>query len=688
MSTCADCGRLPRLLPLTCWLLTLFAHCHGATIRDRVHLHPTGSVFLQTALEVVSPHTGSDTVAGDAPGVAGRSTSHVEANPHGASRRSTAATAVNVRSLPSSKSSNSSAHPSLSDRLLEAHARRGRIETARAASLGDLAAILPITSISWVKFTGTSQVLEGWLQSTSNLRSVLTEELKEDWESFLESPPIDMAAQGSRVFAKKAGIAADAMKSATTGSVKAAWRGNFTGVVDAAKTALNVAMRRNAVVNSTMSRASSQGLGVLMVLVIVLLLWITELLVSVAHPWLLQRMHRTSRTSGGEDRVEDIRVAESEIPQNFLHGLTFMRYLMSWFVIVDTFYKVDEENDAWAVFARWGRIAAPWFYMLSGFDNSYSKLTSSTPNPLDDDFVTAALRRIATWYPFFLFGLLWCAVGDGLTSDAQSWSHFLSNIFLVHRLAWGEDYFPHYTGDWWLSFFVVYLFTWAPIHQALSESTNSILWTLFAVGWFATVPIAILEWAFMQRFPIFTMIQYWPSFAYGQALAVWFVSNCMQKEVNKSAGPRVLATETYVLKPAADLPVVVRYGPTPIIISMCSFFFLVSPNDTVFWFSVTWEPVFVRGGLLPVFAVLMVGLACRVDPLARLFSRTPFRWFGKLALLNYFVHVPLRRTYARMTGAVEEDLSWGYAAILVLTTTVMHYTLEAPWRRLLGVYEK
>jgi len=543
-------------------------------------------------------------------------------------------------------------------------------EARDLTELGDLSAVLPITSIFWVHLARSAAVMSSWIHAGNETRvlsdAVMT--LQDKCRHLLKS-----AEDGSRVMMKKVDIAADALKSATSSSVQEAYKGNLSGVPVVAKEALTEAFERNELINKSMSRSSSQGFGVLIVMLLVGLIWLVELLLSNGYTFLASiPMEADDPTDTG-----------------FLHGLTFMRYLMSWYVVIYNFYKPElvGYSNAWAVFAEWGALTGPWFFMVSGFVNSYSKLISSNASK-HEDFIEAAWRRISTWYPFFLIGLLWCVAGNNFTSRAQDWSHFMANTFLVHRLAWGEDYFPFYTGDWWLCFFVVYLLAWAPIHRALSESDNSILWTLFVMGWVSTIPITFLEWLFMGEFPIFRLVAYWPSFAYGQALAHWFVMHCMQLQHRKDS-PRGVGKEVYTLKAPADLPVIVQYGVTPIIVCLCTFFFMVSPRDEVPFTQVTWEPVFLRGGLLPALAVLILGLASGVDPLARFFARKPFRWFGKLALMNYLFHVPLRHTIAQLEGNPDNmTLTATYAFLLVLITIALHYALERPYRDWLGLYEK
>mmetsp|Transcript_58910 Transcript_58910/g.137678 ORF Transcript_58910/g.137678 Transcript_58910/m.137678 type:complete len:649 (+) Transcript_58910:120-2066(+) len=543
-------------------------------------------------------------------------------------------------------------------------------EARDLTELGDLSAVLPISSIMWVRFASSAAVMSSWIHASSNSSnlpdavSTLTEKCKDILKS---------AEDGSRVMMKKVDIAASAVRSATSSSVQEAYKGNLSGVPVVAKSALTEAFKRNELVNRTMSRSSSQGFGILLVILLVALIWFVEL----------------SLSSGSTSLPFEQRSDAEPTNVGFLHGLTFMRYLMSWYVVIYNFYTPAQVgySNAWAVFAEWGALSGPWFFMVSGFVNSYSKCLRSKIGQ-HEDFMEAAWRRIATWYPFFIIGLLWCVAGNNFTSRAQDWSHFMANTFLVHRLAWGEDYFPFYIGDWWLCFLAVYLLTWAPIHRALSESDNSILWTLFVMGWVSTIPITFLEWLFMGEFPLFRLVAYWPSFAYGQALAHWFVMHCMKLELRKDS-PLAVGEEVYTLKPEAELPVIVQYGVTPIVVGLCTFFFTVSPRDELPFTQVTLEPLFLRGGLLPVLAVLILGLASGVDPLARFFSRTPFRWFGKLALMNYLFHVPLRRSLAQLEGNSDDlSLTASYVFLLFLTTIALHYALERPFRHYLGVYEK
>jgi len=272
-----------------------------------------------------------------------------------------------------------------------------------------------------------------------------------------------------------------------------------------------------------------------------------------------------------------------------------------------------------------------------------------------------------------------------LGKDAEDWTHLVANVFLVHRGIWLYDYFPFLFGDWWLCYFVMYLLTWAPMHTALHLGKDGVLWTVFTIATVVVFPSVILEWYFMWGIPFFQIIQLWPSFVFGEALAHWFVRHCMQvKEFPlELAGP---SKSVYVLRPVDDVPLVVRFGVTLSFVVFGLMFFLISPFDKLPVFQQPVQNVFVKGLQLPIQGFMISGFAFEADPIAKLFARRPFRWTGKLALMNYIFHVPVYNSVNQVLGW--EGLTWTFSAVLVATTVVAHFALEQPWRKFYGASPK
>merc|ERR1719454_1664305 len=118
---------------------------------------------------------------------------------------------------------------------------------------------------------------------------------------------------------------------------------------------------------------------------------------------------------------------------------------MAWHVVLDHLAfggengqkQTSMEGEPWAVFARWGALAAPWFYMVSGFTNSYSKMVGPAENRHSEEFIHAMVKRVLTWYPFYLLALIWCAIRFA-TTDAEDWAQFLAHGMTVQGVVWAD----------------------------------------------------------------------------------------------------------------------------------------------------------------------------------------------------------------------------------------------------------
>jgi hypothetical protein len=453
-------------------------------------------------------------------------------------------------------------------------------------------------------------------------------------------------------------------------------KGNFSGAFGAAE--------------STLESKGAAGLpgrlcGILLVIVVLIVCWISELILG----RILDRQNQS--LSVAED-------AESSQSRLFLHGLSFARYLMAWHVVLNHFAFGGEssqvtsgEGEPWAVFCRWGALAAPWFYMLSGFANSYSKLVSA-PEKRDrqDDFIHAMVKKVLTWYPFYMVALIWCAIRVA-TVDAEDWAHFTAHGMTIGGWIWGEDEtFPYLTGEMWLSWLVVYLLTWAPVHSALAESSDasqdSIIFTIHFMSFAITIPSVILEWIWFFNFPPYLMIQLWPSFCFGQATAFWFVKTCMEiKEIRVGPGS-VVTRPTFVRKDVTEIPLLVRFGATITMLFFGIMFFTFSPYDKVPLIGKPVLPWFQKGFQLPVQGLMIVGFAAEVDPIAKLFARRPFRFAEKLTLTTFIFQGPIHYAVEDLTG--ETGMHFYFVVSLIVFSVAIHYLIERPYRQWLGERER
>jgi len=400
--------------------------------------------------------------------------------------------------------------------------------------------------------------------------------------------------------------------------------------------------------------------GIMMVFLLLGLAWGTELLLS--------------RQSGPEQETEtDEKHTMRGKP--FFHALSFTRYMFCWFAVANNFYnpgrQISSEAGTFTVFARWGCIAYPWFFVVSGFCHSVAKMVGPKPAEQEDWFL-AMVRRVSTWYPFYVMVLTACAA-NAWTITAEDWSHYLGKVLLINGVIWPDTSFPYSMVSRWLSYLTVYLLAWSPMQEVLYSCKNSVLWTLFIIACLVVIPSAIMEWYFFADTPLWVLFQYWPSFIFGQALAVWFVRNCMDRAPG-SGTPSVM-------KPVHEIPVWVRFGPTLAFAVLGTFGFCFSPYDRLPLLRKPVAPLLLKGGLIPLMGVMVAGLACQVDPVARLFARAPFRWAQKLCLMTFLLQAPVHNTIQQWTGW--SGLTWTFSTSLLMASILGHTFLEQPWRAVL-----
>uniref|UniRef100_A0A7S3SDL4 Uncharacterized protein n=1 Tax=Strombidinopsis acuminata TaxID=141414 RepID=A0A7S3SDL4_9SPIT len=290
------------------------------------------------------------------------------------------------------------------------------------------------------------------------------------------------------------------------------------------------------------------------------------------------------------------------------------------------------------------------------------------------------VKRVGAWYPLYFAVLLWCALRN-FSAEAEDWAHFMGDALLVHGLIWEPTplHMSNVPGDWWLCFLMVFLVLWSPMHQILSTATNSVLWTLFTIASMVVLPLAIFEWYMAMEIPAWVCLNYFPSFIFGQALAAWFIRQCMQET-------RSRLEPVFVIRAAHEIPLPGRFGATFsfLILGICWFSF--SPTDNVPLLRKPIAPLLLKGALLPLFGMMVVGLAAGVDPVGKLFARAPLRWTEKIAFTNFILQAPVHNAVRGWTGY--EGLSWTFAGSLFIASVLGHALVERPWRQAWGAREK
>lgn len=414
-----------------------------------------------------------------------------------------------------------------------------------------------------------------------------------------------------------------------------------------------------------------RAIGMSLILLTVGACWGLEIVLS----------HCGKSVHGSDEEKELLLPCDLRHSRHIIKSLGAAKYLFTWWFLLSSMQNVDEQEsnhlDLRIMFGRWGCLAPSFFWMVSGFVNSYSKFTGPNPDARED-VVEVIVRKILPWYPLFLCSLTICAFLS-FSTDAEDWSHFMACAFLVHPLIFGDDHFPWLDNIWPLSFLVVYLVFWSPVHEALRQSTDNILWTLFGGCFVVVLLLSLLQWFVADKI-IVVLSQGAICFLYGQILAAWFVKRCTEKRAVSPdvSTSRVMFSEVHIVR--KEVPFVVRYGATLGLVGLGVQALVYSPTDHL-WF-IEMESLVARGLCLPVIAVAIAGFACNKDPIAKLFCRRPFRWMEMLVFTTFILSSPLQHVFDSAVGW--SGLTWTYSATLIILAAGVHTFAERPWRKSLG----
>jgi len=499
----------------------------------------------------------------------------------------------------------------------------------------------------------------------------------------------EVASLGGDLLAQKAQTGAVVFGRLMMASAEGARTGNVTQAMDLARAAVAEAEARSRDIDAAASPQASASAGMLGVLLLAAAAWATELVLT---------------KQLNEHAEEELEPLEDLEECRFLRALGFARYIAALHVVLDHFWKrpVGDEvavpGDTWAVFARWGLLSAPLFFVLGGFCSTYWKLIGPR-RTADEDPIWAMVRKVRSWYPLYALSLTWCAVRL-LSKEAEDWSHYIANMCLINSIIWDNEQFPYLSGGWWLCYFMVFLLTWSTMYKVLYDSVyptrgrdsstannDSVLWTVFLTSWAMCIPSALFEWYFIEDFPPFAIIQYWPSFLFGQALAFWFVLHCMRPATlvpdAASGNGRRQGSGAFVMLEQHEIMPVVRYGPTIAYVVLGLQCFMYSPYDNFAPTNQPVTPLVMKGGLLPLLGLLVLGLACEADPIAKLFARKPFLWADRLAFGTFALQVPVHNAVQDVFGFT--GLTWTFSVTLLATTLLGHWWIERPWRKYLAL---
>lgn len=345
----------------------------------------------------------------------------------------------------------------------------------------------------------------------------------------------------------------------------------------------------------------------------------------------------------------------------------------------------------------------PFFFLTSGFVNTYEKMianpsnssTQSTVPPrkttIQEDAFFGMLKLVSRWWPFYALALSICAL-QWYSYEAENWTHYVAGLLLISGLIWSPHNgtnstgigtatgWPYFYQDQYLCFLAVYLLTLPVAFDVLNECSDQHLWFLMGMCFWLVVPFSLMEWYVeTEGFAPFSLVQMFPSFVFGQGLACWFVRHCLT----------YTRAMTYEPRPMQDLHWCTRFGVTFSFVVLSIMFFSFSPYDKLPLFKKeVYVPLF-RGGLLPLLGMITVGLAAGTDPLAKLFARRPFRWGSRVTMATFLFQCPAIRAYEEVMGyRAGSSLSGGASLWLFAVSASVYYFLERPYRKALGFREK
>jgi len=492
----------------------------------------------------------------------------------------------------------------------------------------------------------------------------------------------EAAERGCQILAAKARIVGGALFRAVHDSAVQLEKADVAGAVEATRKAIAQAELESAVLDTNTSSGVKRAYGFWIAMLFLVICWAIE---SVISNYESQQTSKETAVSGKADQDPAlINSSDKAISPNFV-AIDTVRFFVTWHVVCGNFYQPgvwapSGSGMPYAMLARWAQVGFPLFIAVSGFLNTYAKMVSGDRDKVDD-FFWSTVRKISPWYPMYVMSLTLCAL-QHMSAKAEDWSHFLANILLINGLIWTDKHYPYFTDGWFLCWLTVYLMASSPFYHILVHSHETVYKVIFFITWLACIPFSIFTWFFPAE-AIIIMVQYWGAFLFGQALACWMVRFYMRSEKLQPGAP-----EVWKMRPQddRDVPLLVRYGVTISYVVFAILVFSFPLQGLLPVLRKPIEPLLLRGGLLPLFGILILGLAYEADPLAKLMTRRGPRWLGKLALTTFLFQYPVHMVVEAWTG--RPDLSWPFVGVLMAVSIVTHVALEVPLRRVLGMRAK
>lgn len=330
---------------------------------------------------------------------------------------------------------------------------------------------------------------------------------------------------------------------------------------------------------------------------------------------------------------------------------------------------------------RWQWVT--FFFILSGFVLTFSKAQQRTPAPSftyrSGEAFGWLWKRLLACYPLFVLSLVLAKWGSALHTQPlgfwlnllpmlamlQSWAtvvHCSERVFLCSHTAWNEPaWFVSSLFFHWLLFPLIYR-SLARTSLACCTCCLALLlglswWELFLWPRLAGLSADRLELVgvLAARHPLANLYK----FVIGCVLARLFLG-CHLLPGSRSG-------------PSSTLQLAARYVATPTAAAIGVLFWRVDPDALAYREAVT----------VALYSLLIVGLACGADPLARALSWRPLAWSGGLSYAVYMLHSSVMAFVSNLTANSDwtrDEAAYvrAFFPVLLGLSVLAHYGVEAP----------
>lgn len=357
-------------------------------------------------------------------------------------------------------------------------------------------------------------------------------------------------------------------------------------------------------------------------------------------------------------------------------------------------------------FLTWGGQWVQFFFMLSGFMMSYSRLCRPRPGGAETPCQVWKQQMQKLYPAYFLSLLLTVWKDDGHVRTM--WRSFPADLALVFSWGWNLDCNPtdpHHPQKvpghnwicvqglnepaWFLCALQLYWLAFPLVQKRVAGWSHLRVVCLLLLCWALTL-FWPLFFAFheapawgspLATFQAFNPISHFHKFVFGMCTARIFVDVFCR---SPSPGDPRKFVDDRILHRVVEAPLFALVGWAVLL-----WVFLSGPIDEFVWFSLSsYETI-----LLPAFALLTVGLALERDPITWLLTKPPFRWTNEYNI-SYEIYILQGAVWetcmvwfeaepAVVDGVVQfpangEALLLGYPPILFLVACGVCYFVTNP----------